>query len=64
MNVQINAYSLATTQNTHDTNSPQQITGSKPVSASVRKQTAVWESPTVEAFDLCMEVTAYFQQGK
>ncbi|MGF1494229.1 MAG: pyrroloquinoline quinone precursor peptide PqqA [Microcoleaceae cyanobacterium] len=31
-------------------------------SSSVEKPAAIWESPTVEEFNLCMEVTAYVQQ--
>lgn len=64
MNDQINAYSQSTTPNVQATNSLHGTRGLKPVPASVGKQTAAWESPTVEEFDLCMEVTAYFQQGK
>jgi coenzyme PQQ precursor peptide PqqA len=64
MNYPINAYSQPTLQNTHAPNFQHEIGNSKPVTASLGKPTAIWESPTVETFDLCMEVTAYFQQGK
>lgn len=62
MNHQTNAYSQFPTQNPYAANNIHAgLAGSKPIPASVSKQTALWESPTFEEFDLCMEVTAYFQ---
>lgn len=63
MNHQVNALTVPTTQNTNTAYTYQVKESTKSVPSSIKQQTAVWESPTVKAFDLCMEVTAYFQQG-
>lgn len=60
----INPYFQSPTQNSQGDNSLHEIHGLRPVPALTEKQTAAWQSPTVEEFDLCMEVTAYFQPKK
>lgn len=61
MNHQVNAQTtVLTTQSQKHVSTHHDIRPTKSAPSSSEKQTIAWESPTIDAVDLCMEVTAYF----
>jgi coenzyme PQQ precursor peptide PqqA len=61
---QVNTHSVFIKHDTNMAHTAYEKKLAETTPSSVPQTTAVWESPTVETFDLCMEVTAYFQQGQ